>query len=227
MIDIGANLAVAAERVAAAAARAGRGADSVTVMAVTKTVGVEEIRQAIAAGVGVLGENRVQEAERKQPGIEAPVQWHLIGKLQSNKARRAGLLFDAIHSVDRERLVPRLAEAAAERERALDLYVQVDYVRTEEPAAMIEERAHRLCRAIAATDRLRLAGLMTLPPFDDDPETARPFFARLRQLRDDIARTEGLEIPGLSMGMSNDFEIAIEEGATIVRLGTTIFGSRH
>lgn len=227
MIDIGANIARVRGRIAAAAARAGRSDGTVTLMAVTKTVGVPEIRAAADAGVRVAGENRVQEAEGKIPELAGAVQWHLIGKLQSNKARRAALLFDAVHSVDRERLVPKLAAAAAERDTPLDVYVQVDYVRSGRSEAETEELARRLCGAAAAADSLRLLGLMTLPPFEDDPERARPWFVRLRELRDRIAAAEGIELPGLSMGMSNDFEIAIEEGATIVRVGTTIFGPRE
>lgn len=226
MVDIGAHIEAARARIAAAAARSGRSADAVTLMAVTKTVGLPEVRAALAAGVRVLGENRVQEAEHKLSAIDAPVRWHLIGKLQSNKARRAALMFDAIHSIDREGLVSKLALAAVERERPLELYVQADYVRSGDSETQVEDRVRSICAGIAAADGLQLAGLMTLPPFDPDPETARPWFVRLRALRDRISAAEGIDIPGLSMGMSNDFEVAIEEGSTIVRLGTTIFGSR-
>jgi pyridoxal phosphate enzyme (YggS family) len=227
MIDIGANIRDVQGRIAAAAARSGRSEQAVTLMAVTKTVGVPEIRAAAEAGVRVVGENRVQEAERKLPALGDAVGWHLIGKLQSNKARRAALMFDAIHSVDRPRLVSKLTAAAVERPTRLDVYVQVDYVRAGRPEAETEDLARRLCAAVAEADSLRLAGLMTLPPFEPDPESARPWFVRLRELRDRIATSEGLELSGLSMGMSNDFEIAIEEGATIVRVGTTIFGPRE
>jgi pyridoxal phosphate enzyme (YggS family) len=226
MIDIAANLEQARSQIARAAARSGRQVDEVTLMAVTKTVDSASVQAAVDAGARVVGENRVQEAERKRPEVRGDVQWHLIGRLQSNKARRAALLFDAIHSVDRPSLVARLATAAAERDHPLDVYVQVEFVRSGESDATIEASARQACALVSEADSLCLAGLMTLPPFDPDPENARPYFVRLRELRDRIADAEGVDVPGLSMGMSGDFEVAVEEGATIIRLGTTLFGPR-
>lgn len=226
MIDIGQQVAETRRRIAEAAARSGRDPATVTLMAVTKTVPPRRIQEAVDAGIRVLGENRVQEAEDKIPAVRGDVEWHLIGRLQSNKARLAAALFACIHSLDRPSLVARLDEGAAERERVLPVHVQVEWVRTEESAEQVEERVWRVCAAVGEAAALRLDGLMTLPPFDPDPETARPWFRRLRELRDRLAGQLGLPIPGLSMGMSNDFEVAVEEGATIVRVGSTIFGAR-
>lgn len=226
MTDIGQQVAETRRRIAAAATRAGRDPAEVTLMAVTKTVPPSRIQEAVDAGVRVLGENRVQEGEEKIPAVQGDVEWHLVGHLQSNKARLAAALFAAVHSVDRTSLVPRLDVAAADRDRVLPVYVQVEWVRTDETEEQVSERTRAVCVAVRDAEALLLAGLMTLPPFDPDPETARPWFRRLRRLRDDIAEDLGTGIPGLSMGMSNDFEVAVEEGATIIRVGSTIFGAR-
>jgi len=225
MHDTESRIARVRGRVAEAAARAGRPAGEVQILAVSKTRPPEVVQAAIAAGVRDLGENRVQEAERKIPLVLGAPTWHLIGGLQSNKAARAACLFDVIHSVDRPKLVPRLDQAAAAAGRRLEIYVQVEFSRTELSPPQIEARARHVAADVAAAGALELAGLMTLPPFDPDPEAARPWFRKLRAIRDAI-ECEGILAPGLSMGMSNDFEIAIEEGATIVRIGTTIFGPR-
>lgn len=226
MIDTGQQVAEIRARIADAAARVGRDPATVTLMAVTKTVPPNRVQEAVEAGIRVLGENRVQEAEDKIPAVHGDVEWHLVGRLQSNKARLAAALFAAIHSVDRPSLVPRLAAAAGARPAPLPIYVQVEWVRTDDSDERVEARVRSVCEAVAAADGLRLEGLMTLPPFDADPETARPWFRRLRGLRDDLAERLGVEMPGLSMGMTNDFEVAIEEGATIVRVGSAIFGAR-
>lgn len=226
MSDIGSAVAQVHQRMAAAAARAGRDPSQIELMAVSKTVPPESVRQAVEAGVGVLGENRVQAAERKISEVGVPVQWHLIGRLQSNKARLAAALFDAVHSVDREGLVERLDAGAKAQNKRLDVYVQVEFVRSELTEHEILSLAERVCRVVGQAASLHLCGLMTLPPFDPDPEAARPWFRRLSEIRGTLRQATGMEIPGLSMGMSNDFEVAIEEGATIVRVGTTIFGSR-
>jgi len=211
---------------AAAAARAGRAADDVELLAVSKTRPPDEVQAAVDAGVRALGENRIQEAEAKIPLVTGAPTWHLIGSLQSNKTGKAARLFDVIHSVDRPKLVPRLDQAATEAGRRLKIYVQVEFARTELSLPQIEAQTQRVADDVAAAGALELAGLMTLPPFDPDPEAARPWFRKLRAIRDSI-EGEGIVAPGLSMGMSNDFEVAIEEGATIVRIGTTIFGPRR
>ncbi len=213
------------ERMAAAANRVGRAAGEVELLAVSKTRPAEAVQAAVDAGVRALGENRIQEADGKIPLVHGAPTWHLIGGLQSNKTGKAARLFDVIHSVDRPKLVPRLDEAAGAAGRRLKIYVQVEFARTELTATQIKAQAQDVAAQVDAAATLDLAGLMTLPPFDPDPEAARPWFRKLRAIRDDIERA-GVVAPGLSMGMSNDFEVAIEEGATIVRVGTTIFGPR-
>ncbi len=225
MHDTKSRIAGVRDRMAAAATRAGRAVDEVELLAVSKTRPPEEVQAAVDAGIRALGENRIQEAERKIPLVRGAPTWHLIGGLQSNKTGKAARLFDVIHSVDRPKLVPRLDQAAAATGRRLKIYVQVEFSRTELSPPQIEARAQRVAADVTAAESLELAGLMTLPPFDADPEAARPWFRKLRAIRDAIER-EGIVAPGLSMGMSNDFEVAIEEGATIVRIGTTIFGPR-
>ena len=226
MNNIGDAVDAVRARIQAAAERAGRASDEIELMAVSKNVGPPLIQAAIDAGVRVLGENRVQEARAKIAAVRGSVSWHLIGKLQSNKARLAARLFDAVHSVDRESLVPKLAAAASDAGRELDVYVQVEFVRSGLTENEVHDLARSLCVGVAKTESLRLVGLMTLPPFEPDPEAARPWFQRLRTLRDALRADTGLTLAGLSMGMSNDFEVAVEEGATIVRVGTTLFGAR-
>lgn len=227
MSDIEARIATVRERIAAAAERAGREPEEVGLMAVSKTFPPRRVREAIVAGITLLGENRVQEAEEKIPLVEGAARWHLVGKLQSNKARLAAALFDGIQSIDRPSLVEKLDRAAERQGTRLDAWVQADYGRVDADEEEVGERVAGLCRAVHATSSLQLRGLMILPPYDPDAERARPWFRRLRELRDRI-REENPELPleGLSMGMTNDFEIAVEEGATLVRVGTAIFGER-
>jgi PLP dependent protein len=218
-------------RIEMAALRAGRNPAEVTLVAVSKTHPAGLLREALAAGVREFGENKVQEAEGKaaELGREAGAVWHLIGHLQSNKARRAALLFDLIHTVDSAQLVERLERICAEEEREqLDVLVQVDLAgeATKAGAGLAELPA--IFAALSGCERVRCRGLMTLPPYEEDPERVRPFFRRLREVRDEwAARGQFGGAPGeLSMGMSHDFEPAIAEGATIVRVGTAIFGQR-
>jgi pyridoxal phosphate enzyme (YggS family) len=225
-------------RVAACALRAGRTPAEVTLIAVSKTHPAEMVRQAIAAGVSDFGENRVQEAEEKietirrdAPADGAPApRWHLIGHLQSNKARRAVKLFDMIHAVDSAELIERLDRMCAEEGRAqLPVLLQVDLAGEVTKAGAREDALPELIARAATCEHVRLAGLMTLPPFYEDAERVRPFFRRLRELRDEL-RERGAFRDGrgeLSMGMSHDYEVAIAEGATMVRIGTAIFGERE
>jgi hypothetical protein len=224
MGDIGANLEAVRQRIASAARRAGRDPDGVELLAVSKRVGPERIDAAIAAGVRRLGESRVQEAEEKMPLVRGAAEWHFIGPLQSNKAALAARLFDTVHSLSRAELVGRLAGAAVAAGRVVGIYVQVDADAADDGAV---DQVLALCRAVAVADGLSLRGLMLMAPYDPDPEASRPYFAGLRELRDRVHRAEpALGELGLSMGMSGDFEVAIEEGATIVRVGTAIFGER-
>ncbi|MBI1765169.1 MAG: YggS family pyridoxal phosphate-dependent enzyme [Acidobacteria bacterium] len=228
------NVAQIRQRIAAACARAGRAAAEVTLVAVSKTVESARIRAALAAGIRVLGENRVQEAQSKLEelrtlSVEQQVQWHLIGHLQSNKARRAVELFDAVHSVDSLKLAEKLAQAAAELGKRLPVFLEVNLGGEDSKAGLAPAAVSPLCEAVSKLDALELKGLMAVPPFLDDVEAVRPFFRRLRELRDAAvqAGVVGPAFRELSMGMSNDFEVAIEEGATFVRVGTALFGARQ
>ena len=218
------------ERISRSARLVGRPPEEITLIAVTKTHPAEVLRQAIEAGARDLGENRLQEAEGKinEVGRER-ARWHLIGHLQSNKARRAVKLFDVIHSLDSVALAERLERMCAEEGRAqLDVLAQVDLAGEATKSGVSENELRELAERVAACEHLRLRGLMTLPPFFEDAERVRPFFRRLRELRDELRGGEafGDEAGELSMGMSHDYEVAIEEGATMVRIGTAIFGAR-
>jgi pyridoxal phosphate enzyme (YggS family) len=218
------NLSSIKGRIAAAAVRCGREPASIKLIAVSKTHPAETLREAMAAGISVFGENKVQEAVGKivEIGREG-IEWHLIGHLQSNKARKAVQLFDVIHSVDSIDIAQRLDRICVEegRER-LEVLVQVDLAGEETKSGIPEPDLPELIGSLKSCERLKLIGLMVLPPFFDEPEATRPFFKRLREIRDRL-------IPGgeLSMGMSHDFEVAIEERATMVRVGTALFGERE
>jgi pyridoxal phosphate enzyme (YggS family) len=216
-------------RIAAACTRSGRSPSEVTLVGVSKTHPAAAVREAFAAGLRDFGENRVQEAEAKAAGLgdlrAGGARWHLIGHLQANKARKAAALFDAVHSVDGAPLAERLDRAAAEQGRVLPVFVQVDLAGEATKFGLEENGLLPALESMRTLSSLRVEGLMILPPFSDDPEAARPFFARLRGLRDQ-ACARGLCGPQLSMGMSHDFEVAIEEGATSVRVGTALFGAR-
>lgn len=217
------------ERIGQACRRCGRQPSSVTLIGVTKTVPPEIIREAVALGLTQLGENRVQDARAKQQvlGVQ-PVRWHLIGHLQSNKAKLAVDLFEVIQSVDSLALIQVLEHAIQTRPRPLDVLVQVNVAGESTKFGCTPQDTEELARAVRQSSRLKLAGLMTIPPLSNDPEAARPHFRRLRQLRDEVAGACGVEPAALklSMGMSQDFEVAIEEGADWIRVGTAIFGER-
>lgn len=222
------RVAVVRERIARAAARAGRRPQDVTLVAVSKTHPPQAVREAFAAGLRDFGENRLQEAEAKIAVLDdlraGGLRWHLVGHLQSNKAKKARQLFDCIHSLDDAELGGKLAGAAGGR--SLAVLVQVDLGREATKFGAPEGRLFDLLAALKAQGGLRVTGLMTLPPFAEDPEAVRPLFRRLRELRD-LATGRGLLAGSeLSMGMSHDLEVAIEEGATMVRVGTAIFGER-
>jgi pyridoxal phosphate enzyme (YggS family) len=229
--DLHANLPAVRGRIDTAASRAGRNADDVKLVAVSKTHPVDVLNDALAAGIHVFGENKVQEAESKIESIgREKAEWHLIGHLQSNKARRAVQLFDVIHSVDSLELATRLERICTEENReSLPIFVQVDLAREETKSGVEESDLPALVSYLRLCRRLRFEGLMLLPPYDDDAEATRPYFRRLREIRDELAGQNAF-VGGrgeLSMGMSHDFEIAIEEGATVVRVGTAIFGERE
>jgi len=227
------NVARVRERIAAAAQRAGRNPDEITLMGVSKTFPVERIRDAYAAGLRVFGENRVQEFAEKAGAVsDLPgADWRLIGHLQSNKAVKAAELFSAVDSVDSVRLAERLNAAAEKARKTLPILIEIN-VGGEEAKSGISPRSEELEKILlAAPDwtNLSVRGLMTVPPYSEDPEGARPFFRQLREIRDQISSRKlsaiGMEV--LSMGMSHDFDAAIEEGSTCVRVGTAIFGLRE
>lgn len=225
---VGANIARVRSTIADAALRSGRKASDVRLMAVTKTVDDDRIMEAIAAGVDMIGESYVQEAKRKIEKMGRQLEWHMIGYLQSNKAKYAVKLFDMIHSVDRLDLARELDKRAKAAGHMMKILIEVNISGEETKSGVSYKDAMQLISDVAALDNLSVQGLMTMPPWFDDPEDARPYFVALRELRDRVMG-ENLnrgEMRELSMGMSGDFEVAVEEGSTIVRVGRTIFGER-
>jgi pyridoxal phosphate enzyme (YggS family) len=245
---IAANLATVRERLAEAARASGRAPESVRLIAVSKTFPAESVRAAIAAGQRDFGENKVQEAIPKIEAIEAAeaieavaagagargraeddqIRWHLIGHLQSNKARKAARPFDVIHSIDSVDLLQKIDAAAREARRMPELLIQVDLAGELTKFGATPDQLQPIYDAAASLTNARLVGLMVLPPWSEDPEVARPYFRRLRELRDELGSrgVAAASLRELSMGMSHDFEVAIAEGATMVRVGTAIFGKR-
>ena len=226
--EIAANIERVRERISRAAKRAGRHGDEVTLVAVSKTFPAEAIRAAYDAGLCHFGENRVQEWESKQRLVaDLDATWHLIGHLQSNKALRAAYLFRRVDSIDDLALAKRLAAAAAAEGKNLPVLIEVHLGDEATKSGVAVTDLPALAQGIAPFAHIDLVGLMTIPPLADDPELARPYFRKLRELRDDVSRRVGRKMPVLSMGMSHDFEVAIEEGATEIRLGTALFGERQ
>jgi PLP dependent protein len=226
------NIARVRERMAAAARRAGRNPEEITLMGVSKTFPVERIREAHAAGLRVFGENRVQEFADKAGSLHdlSDAEWHLIGHLQSNKAARAAELFGAVDSVDSVRLAEKLNGAAEKAGKTLPILIEIN-VGGEDAKSGVAPSSQELDQILLGTPQwgsLSIRGLMTIPPYSEDPEDARPSFRQLREIRNRIASRHlpAVGVDVLSMGMSHDFEVAIEEGSTCVRVGTAIFGER-
>jgi PLP dependent protein len=216
--------------IAAAASRAGRRPEDVTLMAVSKTQNAAAVALAARAGITRFGENRVQEGAGKIEALrpEFPgLEWRLIGPLQTNKAKTALQWFGAIETLDRERLAARLEALQAEKGGTLPVLLEINVGREESKAGAPPEDARRLCEAALACPHLEVRGVMAVPPYDPDPEKSRPYFRELRSIRDDLAARFGRPLPELSMGMSHDFAVAVEEGATEVRIGTALFGPRE
>ena len=224
--DITSRLGDARERIAAAAARSGRSPDGVTLLAVSKTVAPEAIQQAFDAGQTLFAENRVQELIDKAPQLPGNIEWHLIGHLQSNKIRKALDVTRRIHSVDSLKLAQQISRIATEQDKTVDVWLQVNVGGEESKFGFDAGTVERDLEALLGLPGLIFQGLMTVPPFTPDAEDARPAFAALRELRDRLEKLGGRPLPHLSMGMSHDFEVAIEEGATEVRVGSAIFGAR-
>ena len=219
------NLLRVMERIEKAARRVGRDPREIKLVAVSKTVESGRIREAIEAGISILGENYVQEAQKKIEEIGRPVAWHFIGHLQSNKVKYAVRLFDMIHSLDSFPLAEELNRRAEQVDHFIKVMIEVNLSREATKFGADEVRVMNLAKGILNLRHLSLEGLMTMPPYFDSPEMSRPYYIELRELKEKVVR-EGIPMKELSMGMSNDFEIAIEEGATYVRVGTAIFGPR-
>ena len=227
-MTIAENVARVRARMEAASKRAGRDLGKVRLVAVSKTVDLERIRQAIEAGVDSLGENYVQEAHKKIEALEQRISWHFIGHLQSNKAKMAARLFDWVHSVDSLKLAEDLSSAGRLQNRILRVLLQVNLGQEETKFGAPEEEVFRILERMASLPGISVKGLMTMPPFFENPQDSRPYFRALRILAENVSRRQitGVLMEELSMGMSNDFEVAIEEGATLVRVGTAVFGPR-
>ncbi len=224
------NLTRVRRRIEQAAARCGRDPASVRLLAVSKTVSAESVKEAIDAGIRLLGENYIQEAREKIDAlVGSPAAWHFIGHLQTNKARFAVELFDLIHSVDSLKLARELDKQARRQGKVQTILIQVNIAEEKSKSGITEQAAPQLIREVSRYDNLSVRGLMTMPPFFNAPEKVRPYFKALRQLahRIGVMNIEGVTMTELSMGMTGDFEVAVEEGATIVRVGTAIFGERQ
>lgn len=214
--------------IAQAAERSGRPASAIRLVAVSKTITADVVRQAVVAGVTDIGENRVQEAQEKIPALsDLAVRWHLIGHLQSNKVSKALHLFDIVQSVDSVELATLLSRRAATRPEPLDILYEINVGGEASKQGFTPEQLAAAAPTLAVLPGLRSLGLMTVAPAVSDPQDARPVFRQLRQLRDRLADSFGATFQELSMGMSHDFAVAVEEGATLVRIGTAIFGRRE
>jgi PLP dependent protein len=226
------NVSHVRDRISAAARRAGRQPEEVALMAVSKTFPAERIREAYVAGLRLFGENRVQEfAAKTEEVLDLPgVEWHMIGHLQTNKAGKAAELFSAVDSVDSLKLAEKLNAAARDLGKNLNVLIEINVGGEKAKSGVAPDAAEleSLLQSAPRLERLTIRGLMTIPPFIDDPQQARPYFRKLRELRDQIAARNlpAIHMGVLSMGMSHDFEVAIEEGSTCVRVGTAIFGER-
>ncbi len=230
MGTIAENLVRVRNRIAVAAQRAGRDSAEVTLVAVTKTIPPARIQEAIAEGITILGENRVQEAKEKVAILgRTNIQWHLIGHLQRNKVKYIFDLFTLIHSVDSLALAQAINQQGMKRNQVMPVLLQVNIAGEATKSGIPPEEAAGLLKDMARLPSIAVRGLMTIPPLEAEPEASRPYFRRLRLLREEIEKMgiEGIDLRELSMGMSNDFEVAIEEGATLVRIGSAIFGPRE
>ena len=225
-MDLAANLSNIRQRIAAAASRAGRAPDSVTLLAVTKSQPPEAVQEAARLGLTLFGENKVQEAKAKIPLCSGRLQWHMIGHLQSNKCRDAVELFTMIQGVDSLSLAEEINKRAEQAAKTLPILLEVNIVGEGSKFGYKPEQLLADLEKLNALPRLEIHGLMTIPPWSPLPETVRPVFRKLRQLKGECEQRLGAPLPQLSMGMSGDFDVAIEEGATIVRIGTALFGER-
>lgn len=229
MVGVAENFSVISGRIRAACLRAGRDPSEVHVVGVTKTVPVDRIREGVEAGITLVGENYVQEARAKIAALgDLDISWHFIGHLQSNKAKDILDWCDCIHTLDRESLAHSLDRYAQKRGRRIPVLLQVNIGEEDSKSGISGEKLSALFRSVSSLGSLRVRGLMTLPPYWEDPERVRPYFRKLRELLTELRKEASNpgELTELSMGMSNDYEVAIEEGATLIRIGTALFGTR-
>lgn len=229
MVDVAANCRILVDRIGEAAAKTGRDAGKIKLLAAAKSQNIEAIRTVIAAGVTLVGENYVQEAEEKKKRIPQPVEWHMIGHLQRNKAKMAVEIFDLIESLDNVALARELDKAGGKRGKIIRVFLEVNLAGEESKSGIAKANVAPLLEELAKLSNVRVEGLMTVPPFREDVEEIRPYFRELRELQEKLS---GLSLPHvelneLSMGMTHDYSVAIEEGATIVRIGTALFGPRN
>ncbi|MEE8586322.1 MAG: YggS family pyridoxal phosphate-dependent enzyme [Acidobacteriota bacterium] len=223
--DIARNLAGLQEAIQARAIASSRDPSEIQLLAVSKTFPPDTVVQACQAGQRSFGENRIQEAEKKIPQLnELQIEWHLIGHLQSNKARKAVELFDVIQTVDSEKIARRIGRMAEEMGKVQKVHLQVNIAEEQQKFGILPQQAERLCQVIDSLPGLDLLGLMAIPPYHEDPERSRPHFRRLAQLLSSLNSQRSQPLCGLSMGMSHDFEVAIEEVASFLRVGTALFG---
>ncbi|HNR13125.1 MAG TPA: YggS family pyridoxal phosphate-dependent enzyme [Thermodesulfobacteriota bacterium] len=228
MSSIAENIDMIKNRIAEAARRVGRDPEEITLIAVSKTVAAARVREAVAAGLNDFGENYVQEAREKIPEIGSGIRWHMIGHLQTNKVKYVVPYFSIIHSVDSLRLAQEISRLSEKAGKTMDMLLEVNSAGEETKSGIGPDQVLSLIQEVAMLKAVRIRGLMTMPPFFEEPEKVRPYFQLVRELRDQLIPMlpAGAALPELSMGMSGDFEVAIEEGATMVRVGTAIFGLR-
>jgi pyridoxal phosphate enzyme (YggS family) len=225
-MDIAENLGRVREQVAQAAAKAGRAVDEIDLVAITKTHPAEKVREAIEAGHTLFGESRVQEARIKIPELPSSLRWHFVGHLQKNKIRHALPLFELFHSVDSLALAQEMNRISDEEGMHPRVLLEVNVASEGSKFGFKPETVRAEMESLLALPRLSIEGLMTIPPLTEEAEASRTFFVQLRELRDALEKEFDLKLPQLSMGMTNDFTVAVEEGATLVRVGTAIFGER-
>jgi pyridoxal phosphate enzyme (YggS family) len=228
MADVAANYRMLLQRIGEAAARAGRAPHAVKLLGAAKSQKVELIRRALSTGLKLVGENYVQEAQEKKRQLSESAEWHMIGHLQRNKVKKAVEVFDVIESLDNLALARELNKEANKQNKTLRALVEVNVASEWSKSGLAKEQLEDFLRTVGELTSLRIEGLMAVPPFSEDPEQARPYFRQLRELRDGLREQglENIELRELSMGMSHDYEAAVEEGATIVRIGIALFGPR-
>mgnify|MGYP001255511867 CR=1 FL=1 len=228
MLSLKENITILRQKISEAAAKSGRKPEDICLIAVTKTIPVDVIQQAVNLGINFLGENRVQEAKSKVDLVTGDVQWHLIGHLQRNKVKAAVKIFSMIQSVDSLELGEEINKRASQIDKVMDILIQINIGNEPQKSGIEVQKAPELIKDLAKLPNLRIKGLMAIPPLIEDLEKIRPYFRKMKQLFDDIARQniDNVEMRYLSMGMTNDFTVAIEEGANMIRVGTGIFGKR-